>query len=93
MEPKFIPLADDEPFCFCCSPAGPCFNACCRDLNQALAPYDILRLKNSLGLTSGRFLENFTNQHIGPESGLPVITLKPDQKTDRLVPVCHPERL
>jgi len=91
MEPNFIPLAANEPFCFCCSLAGPCFNACCRDLNQALSPYDILRLNNGLGLSSGRFLENFTNQHIGPESGLPVITLKPDQKTDRLCPFVTPQ--
>jgi Fe-S-cluster containining protein len=91
MEPQIIPLAADKPFRFRCSPSVPCFNACCRDLNQALAPYDILRLKNHLGLSSGRFLETYTSQHIGPESGLPVITLKPDQKTDRQCPFVTPK--
>lgn len=90
MESQISLLAADEPFCFCCSPSVPCFNACCRDLNQALAPYDILRLKNGLGLSSGRFLETYTSQHIGPESGLPVITLKPDHKSDRQCPFVTP---
>jgi Fe-S-cluster containining protein len=51
-------------------------------LNQFLTPYDILRLKNALEMNSGDFLSEYTLQHIGPESGLPVVTLRPvDQKT------------
>jgi Fe-S-cluster containining protein len=45
-------------------------------LNQFLYPYDVLRLKKGLGLSSGEFLERCTIQHIGPESGLPVVALK-----------------
>jgi hypothetical protein len=66
----------DEPFRFACSPGVACFNECCRDLNQFLYPYDILRLKKRLGLSSGEFLERYTTQHIGPESGLPIVALK-----------------
>jgi Fe-S-cluster containining protein len=66
----------DEPFRFACSAAVACFNECCRDLNQFLYPYDILRLKKRLGLSSGEFLERYTNQHIGPQSGLPILALK-----------------
>jgi Fe-S-cluster containining protein len=55
-----------------------CFNACCRDLNQSLYPYDILRLKKKLRLSSGEFLERYTTEHIGPGSGLPIVTLKPN---------------
>jgi Fe-S-cluster containining protein len=55
-----------------------CFNACCRDLNQSLYPYDILRLKKKLRLSSGEFLEGYTTEHIGPGSGLPIVTLKPN---------------
>ncbi len=72
------PLPADEPFQFACSNQGPCFNDCCRDLNQFLTPYDILRLKKHLGLTSAQFLEQYTSQHVGPETGLPIITLRPD---------------
>jgi Fe-S-cluster containining protein len=91
MEPQIIPLTADEPFRFRCSPTVPCFNACCRDLNQALSPYDILRLKNGLGMSSGRFLETYTSRHVGPESGLPVITLKPDHDHERQCPFVTPE--
>jgi len=73
-----IPIMPDEQFRFACSPGVACFNACCRDLNQALYPYDILRLKKKLGLSSGEFLERYTTQHIGPGSGLPIVTLKPN---------------
>ncbi len=69
-------IAPDEPFRFACSPGVACFNECCRDLNQFLYPYDIVRLKKRLGLSSGEFLKRYTTQHIGPESGLPIVALK-----------------
>ncbi len=78
MEPDLTPISLQESFCFACSPDVPCFNECCRDLNQFLTPYDILRLKNHLRLSSGEFLRKYTSQHIGPESGLPIVTLKPN---------------
>ena len=78
MDPNLIPLLPNGRFRFSCSPDVPCFNECCRDLNQFLTPYDILRLKNHLGLSSGEFLRKYTSQHIGPESGLPIVTLKPN---------------
>jgi Fe-S-cluster containining protein len=77
VEPDLTPISRQESFRFSCSPDGPCFNECCRDLNQFLTPYDILRLKNHLGLSSEEFLRKYTSQHTGPESGLPIVTLKP----------------
>ena len=71
-------MAPDGEFQFACSPGVVCFNACCRDLNQSLFPYDILCLKKGLRLSSGEFLERYTSRHIGPGSGLPVVTLKPN---------------
>lgn len=73
-----IPLSVNDTFLFSCSKKMPCFNECCRDLNQFLTPYDILRLKHRLNLSSGLFLERYTTQQSGPETGLPIITLKPD---------------
>lgn len=70
------PLLIDDTFRFSCSETVSCFNQCCRDLNQFLTPYDILRLKNRFGIPSDIFLEKYTSMHIGPESGLPVISLK-----------------
>ena len=90
MEPDVTPISRQESFCFACHPAVPCFNECCRDLNQFLTPYDILRLKNHLGLSSGEFLERYTSQHIGPDSGLPIITLKPGDRQDLTCPFVTP---
>jgi len=73
---NLIPIIPDKPFRFGCSPAVACFNECCRDLNQFLYPYDILRLKKGLGISSGEFLERYTTRHIGPESGLPIVALQ-----------------
>ncbi|KPJ77008.1 MAG: hypothetical protein AMJ54_09590 [Deltaproteobacteria bacterium SG8_13] len=81
-----IPISENESFAFHCSSAVPCFNDCCRDLNQFLTPYDILQLKNHLGIRSGEFLATYTSRHIGPETGLPVITLRPKAGAQRVCP-------
>ncbi len=72
----FQKLALDDTFKFSCHPDIDCFNRCCGDLNQFLTPYDILRLKKGLKLSSGEFLKRYTTHHIGPGSGLPVVTFK-----------------
>ncbi|HID30267.1 MAG TPA: YkgJ family cysteine cluster protein [Desulfobacterales bacterium] len=72
----FQKLALDDTFRFSCHPSIACFNRCCGDLNQCLTPYDILRLKKGLKLSSEEFLKRYTVHHIGPGSGLPVVTLK-----------------
>ena len=76
MNDHLIPIMSDEQFRFACSPEVKCFNECCQDLNQSLYPYDVLRLKKGLGLSSSEFLKRYTNRHIGPESGLPIVTLR-----------------
>jgi Fe-S-cluster containining protein len=45
---------------FNCYKGISCFNACCRNIDITLTPYDILRLKQRLGLTSGEFLKRYT---------------------------------
>jgi hypothetical protein len=83
MDACLTTLDRDGSFKFSCSPQTACFNECCRDLNQFLTPYDVLRLKNGIGLSSQRFLAEYTRRHIGPGSGLPVVTLAPGDP-DRL---------
>ena len=70
------PLKMHQTFCFACSPDAACFNACCRDLVQVLTPYDVLCLKQFLKLSSTTFLKAFTEESTGPQSGLPVVTLR-----------------
>lgn len=86
MNQEMIPMLLDDKLTFECSPESSCFNECCRDLNQFLTPYDILRLKNNLKLVSNEFLKKYTSMHKGPESGLPVITFKPDPDSGNACP-------
>ena len=80
------PVGPDDLLTFGCGPELPCFNECCRDLNQSLMPYDILRLKRNVGMTSHDFLRRYTSLHIGPDSGLPVVSFKPDPDTGNACP-------
>ncbi len=52
-------------FKFRCHPGVSCFTRCCRKLEMFLYPYDIIQLKNHLGLDS----EEFMNQYAGVVSG------------------------
>jgi len=87
---KLIKLSADEPFSFNCHNKVSCFNECCRDLNQFLTPYDVLRLKNHLNMTSSRFLKQYTLRHLGPETRLPVVTLKPGDMDTLTCPFISP---
>ena len=78
MTEDMIPVNPENLMKFNCSAENDCFNDCCQDLNQALTPYDALRLKNNLGISSQDFLKTYTSLHFGPESGLPVIEFKPN---------------
>ena len=80
------PIDRDGVFYFSCGPQVPCFNACCRDLNQFLAPYDVVRLARHLQMSTGAFLEAYTACHVGPQTGLPVVTLKPADPVSRQCP-------
>jgi hypothetical protein len=90
MESTLDFLDPDNPFRFACNPGVACFNECCRDLNQFLTPYDVLRLKRGLGLSSRQFLEQYTRRHTGPGSGLPVVTLKPGDPERLTCPMVTP---
>ena len=58
MVPKI--LDDDTKIQFRCHKGISCFNACCKNADITLTPYDVLRLKKRLGLTSGEFLKQHT---------------------------------
>jgi len=55
-------IEPDETFCFSCHPKVDCFTDCCRQLELALTPYDILRLKQECKLDSSSFLESYVIQ-------------------------------
>jgi uncharacterized protein len=66
-------LSLDSRFRFQCRADFPCFNQCCRTPTIILSPYDLLRLKQALGITSTQLLERYTRQEIEPNANLPLI--------------------
>jgi uncharacterized protein len=68
-------LPAEQEFTFACHPGVPCFTECCRELDLALSPYDVLRLKKSLGLTSDQFLEQYVLVEWQEDQVLPVCYL------------------
>jgi len=71
-----VRLSLDSKFTFRCHPGVPCFTQCCRGINIILTPYDIIRLKNRLQLTSEEFLAIYTEPQLLEKTDLPVVTLK-----------------
>jgi Fe-S-cluster containining protein len=71
-----VRLGPDSKFNFKCHPDVKCFTKCCRGINIILTPYDIIRLKNRLGITSDEFLAVYTTPRLMEKTDLPVVTLK-----------------
>jgi uncharacterized protein len=69
-------LGPDHRFSFRCHPGLSCFNKCCGDVNIVLTPYDVLRLKKRLGLSSTEFIARHTVRPFTKEQQLPVVLLK-----------------
>lgn len=53
------PLGRESLFQFACHKGLECFTECCRLLDLALSPYDVLRLRKATGLSSGEFLDRY----------------------------------
>ena len=63
-------------FQFECRKGIKCFNTCCANVNIFLTPYDVLRMKNNLGISSEEFLQKYTTI-LRPEKGIfPVVLLR-----------------
>ena len=73
---KPVKLGRNDKFKFECHKGVKCFTKCCRDINIILTPYDIVRLKNRLQLTSEEFLALYTKPQLLEKTDLPVVTLK-----------------
>jgi Fe-S-cluster containining protein len=79
-------LSLESAFKFRCHADLPCFNQCCRTPTIILSPYDILRLKNFLGITSGEFLKRYTRRLTEERSNLPLIFQDPYRYPERGCP-------
>jgi uncharacterized protein len=69
-------LEGDTTLKFRCHKDVKCWNACCANIDITLTPYDILRLKNHLGLSSGEFLQKYTVPYEIDKDGTPGVKLR-----------------
>lgn len=76
-----VKLDLNEKFKFRCHKEIACFNKCCQNIDIALTPYDILRLKKRLGLTSREFLHLYTVPFELDAHGVPGVKLKTRDET------------
>jgi len=72
----FPRLGSDDSFEFGCHPGVSCFNQCCGDVNIVLTPYDVLRMKKRLGMTSSEFLEKHALTPVHEDMRTPLVLLR-----------------
>lgn len=82
-------LAPQDTFRFHCHPGRDCFTRCCQDITIFLTPYDIIRMKNALGLTSGEFLSRHTVTMLS-DNGLPMVVLQMGADAEKRCPFVGP---
>jgi len=69
-------LTQESKIHFHCYPGISCFNACCKQADVTLGPYDIIRLQKRLGMNSAEFLKKHTVPFQIDQDGLPGIKLR-----------------
>jgi uncharacterized protein len=79
-------LGPDDTFQFACHPGVSCFNRCCGDVNIFLSPYDVLRMKQRVGMTSDDFLDKYTLMPVHKDMKTPVIVLRMNEDERKTCP-------
>jgi Fe-S-cluster containining protein len=74
-------LDGDAVIQFRCHKDIDCFNACCKNIDIMLTPYDILRLKQRLGITSTEFLRLYTEPFEFGKNSVAGVKYKPREGT------------
>lgn len=62
---------------FSCHKGISCWNACCANIDISLTPYDILRMKKHLGISSTEFLREYTVPYEMEKDGIAGVKLRP----------------
>ena len=62
---------------FHCRKGITCWNACCSNIDISLTPYDIVRLKQHLDLSSGELLQKYTVPYELEPGGIAGVKLRP----------------
>jgi Fe-S-cluster containining protein len=76
----------DTKFTFRCHKGIKCFTHCCSNIEILLTPYDVVRLKKRLGMTSGEFLEKHSYVKTDEKSSHPHAILKMNDDKERRCP-------
>ena len=79
-------LKAGDTFAFHCHPQVACFNQCCRNLNLFLYPYDVIRLKNRLNLSSDQFLDKYVDIVLRNSNFFPEVLLSMSADQERTCP-------
>jgi len=79
-------LEDGEVFSFRCHDGLECFTRCCRNLNLFLYPYDVLRLKNRLNISSEKFLDAYVDIVMRESNFFPDVLLRMAENKERTCP-------
>ncbi|MBW1741495.1 MAG: YkgJ family cysteine cluster protein [Deltaproteobacteria bacterium] len=79
-------LEEDEVFSFQCHEGLACFTRCCRNLNLFLYPYDVLRLKNRLNMSSDQFLDTYVDIVLRESNFFPDVLLRMSENEERTCP-------
>lgn len=83
---EYTRLNKESKFKFNCHNKISCFNHCCSDVNVFLTPYDIIRLKNNLNISSQEFLDKYTFLPIDENQNHPVVMLKMNRDKNKTCP-------
>ncbi|MBF0622461.1 MAG: YkgJ family cysteine cluster protein [Magnetococcales bacterium] len=78
---KPVRLGRKETIKFRCYPGISCFNACCKDIDIILTPYDMLRLRKRLDVTPEAFLYRYAKPSTLAKGQLPIALIKMDKET------------
>lgn len=75
-----------ERFGFRCHPGVTCFNRCCRNLNLFLYPYDVIRLRKRLGMSSGEFIDSHADIVMREGNFFPDVLLRMSDDSEATCP-------
>lgn len=70
-------IGPDHVIQFSCHKGIGCWNACCSNIDISLTPYDIIRLKKRLGISSTEFLREYTVPHEMEKDGIAGVKFRP----------------
>lgn len=81
-----VRLSVDDTFRFGCGPHVPCFTECCGKLELVLTPYDVLRLKTRLDMSSEEFIDKHSTVRWRTPHGFPDLAMTMDPDADKRCP-------